>query len=70
MIADLSKYSVLELYNSGSRFVDDYDEAAAVDHFLQLHPSADRAKVVAELKSGLEAVGAQKRHVVRRHAAD
>ena len=46
--ADLSKYSVHELLVSGSRFVDDYDENAAVEHYLQLHPQADEQTVRAE----------------------
>ena len=48
--ADLSKYSVHELLVSGSRFVDDYDENAAVEHYLQLHPQADEQTVRAELQ--------------------
>lgn len=46
---DLSKYSILELYSSGMRFCGDYDEEAAVEHFVQLHPKADPAEVRAEL---------------------
>lgn len=52
---DLATYSVLELYSSGMRFCGDYDEAAAVDHYLELHPEADRATVEDELRRSLQA---------------
>lgn len=55
---DLSKYSVLELYSSGMRFCGDYDEAAAVEHYLELHPHADRTMVEDELRRSLRANGA------------
>lgn len=42
-------YSVLDLYVVGSRMTDDFDEEAAVDYFLELHPEADRDAVRAEL---------------------
>lgn len=48
--ADLSKYSILELYSSGMRFCGDYDEGAAVEHYLKLHPEADPSEVRAELR--------------------
>ncbi len=45
----LKGYTVFQLLASGSRFTDDYDEAAAVDHYMRLHPEADQASVQAEL---------------------
>ena len=47
---DLRTYSIHELYVAGLRFVSDYDEAAAVDQFMDLHPQADRQKVLDELR--------------------
>ena len=48
---DLSAYSVLDLYNSGVRFCDDYDERAAIDQYMALHPQANRAAVERELQA-------------------
>ena len=48
--ADLATYTVHQLLVSGSRFVDDYDEDAAVEHYLKLHPEADPSEVRAELR--------------------
>jgi len=48
--ADLATYTVHQLLISGSRFVGDYDEDAAVEHYLKLHPEADPSAVRAELR--------------------
>lgn len=42
---DLAKYSILELYSSGMRFCGDYDDDAAIQHYLELHPGVDEARV-------------------------
>lgn len=55
--ADLATYTVHQLLVSGSRFVDDYDEAAAVSHYLQLHPQADEDAVRRELAAAVAAEG-------------
>jgi len=46
-------YSVLDLYVVGSRMTDDYDEEAAVNYFLDLHPEANRDAVRKELDQEL-----------------
>ena len=56
-LPDLTKYSILELYSSGMRFVGDYDEDAAVEQYLDLHPDADEAAVRAELQAALAKLG-------------
>lgn len=52
--ADLSTYPVFDLYVAGLRFVSDFDEDAAVDLFMDLHPNADRAEVERELREAIE----------------
>lgn len=52
-LPDLTKYSILELYSAGMRFVGDYDEDAAVEQYLALHPGAQESVVRAELQSAL-----------------
>lgn len=56
-VADLRRYSVYDLLVSGSRFTDDYDEAAAIEHYLELHPGADRQAVTVELRNAVVAKG-------------
>lgn len=53
--ADLATYTVHQLLVSGSRFVVDYDEDAAVEHYLRLHPKADEQVVRAELAAAIAA---------------
>jgi ribosomal 50S subunit-associated protein YjgA (DUF615 family) len=48
--ANLATYSIVELYASGMRFVDDYDAEAAIEHYMELHPDADRQAVEVELQ--------------------
>jgi hypothetical protein len=50
-------YSVFDLYVVGCRFVDDYDQDAAVDYYLKLHPDSDRRAVRAELELELSERG-------------
>lgn len=52
-----ASYSVLDLYLVGSRMTDDFDESAAVEYYLELHPDADADKVRAELESELKRIG-------------
>lgn len=49
--ADVRSYTVAQLLASGSRFVEDYGESDAVEHYLELHPEADEAAVRAELQA-------------------
>ncbi len=46
-------YTVYGLLVAGSRFTDDYDEAEAVKHYLELHPDADEATVRSELTADI-----------------
>lgn len=48
---DARQYSVYGLLAAGMRFTDDYDDAEALRHYMELHPEADRAAVEAELKA-------------------
>jgi hypothetical protein len=51
------QYSVYELLALGSRFVDDYDEDAAVGHYMELHPEADEKAVRAEFAAEIDRIG-------------
>ncbi len=50
-IKDRKSYSVYGLFAAGSRFVDDYTAADAVDDYLDLHTEAERAAVTQELQA-------------------
>lgn len=52
--ADLSKYSVYDLYGSGSRFTDDFEPEDAVLKYMKLHPDADEAAVRKELQDAID----------------
>ena len=56
-IKDMRTYSVYGLLAAGSRFTDGYDEATAIEHYLELHPEADRAAVEQELRDEIERHG-------------
>lgn len=49
-------YSVFKLFVNGTRMVDDYDEDAAVEDYLKLHPDADKIKVREELEDAVASV--------------
>ncbi len=54
---DARTYSVHGLLAAGSRFSDDYGPEDAVEHYLELHPDADRAQVQAELDAEMREHG-------------
>ena len=62
---DLRTYSVRELLAAGSRFTDDYDEEAAVQQYLELHPEANESAVRAELRGEIEPAKTRSRVEVR-----
>jgi hypothetical protein len=55
--ANLRTYTVMQLLSSGSRFTDDYDAEGAIEHFMHLHPEADKATVRAELIAEMRRLG-------------
>lgn len=56
-VKDFRTYSVYGLLAAGSRFTDDYSENDAIEHYLELHPDADRAAVEQELRDEVQRRG-------------